>query len=109
MARPSRFLLPALALLAVATGAPAQTALPPDASASAPASRVPEPAVQRQVSEDDNVRIEELKVRGQTQSITVRSKVPGVKPYEIVPSSGARDPSQPGDLSGQRLWHMLSF
>lgn len=109
MARPSRFLLPALALLAVATGAQAQTALPPDASASAPASRVPEPAVQRQVSEDDNVRIEELKVRGQTQSITVRSKVPGVKPYEIVPSSGARDPSQPGDLSGQRLWHMLSF
>ncbi|MBK1686083.1 hypothetical protein CKO37_01010 [Rubrivivax gelatinosus] len=87
----------------------AQTALPPDASASAPASRVPEPAIQRQVSEDDNVRIEELKVRGQTQSITVRSKLPGVKPYEIVPSSGARDPSQPGDLSGQRLWHMLSF
>lgn len=101
--------LPLLALLAAATCAQAQTAPPPEAAASAPASRVPEPAVQRQVSEDDNVRIEELKVRGQTQSITVHSKVPGVKPYEIVPSSGARDPSQPGDLSGQRLWHMLSF
>ncbi|MGC4075707.1 MAG: hypothetical protein QM702_01470 [Rubrivivax sp.] len=109
MARPSRSLLPALALLAAATCAQAQTAPPPEAAASAPASRIPEPAVQRQVSEDDNVRIEELKVRGQTQSITVRSKLPGVKPYEIVPSSGARDPSQPGDLSGQRVWHMLSF
>lgn len=109
MARRPVRILPLLALAAAASWASAQTALPPDASASAPASRVPEPAVQRQVSEDDNVRIEELKVRGQTQSITVRSKLPGVKPYEIVPSSGARDPSQPGDLSGQRLWHMLSF
>lgn len=109
MARRFALFLP---LLALAAGpAVAQTAAPaatPQAE-SAPAARTPEPAVQRQVSEDDNVRIEELKVRGQTQSITVRSKLPGVKPYEIVPSSGARDPSQPGDLSGQRVWHMLSF
>ncbi|WP_242477787.1 hypothetical protein [Rubrivivax gelatinosus] len=109
MARLSARFLPALVLAALAAAASAQTALPPDAAASAPAARTPEPAVQRQVSEDDNVRIEELKVRGQTQSITVRSKLPGVKPYEIVPSSGARDPSQPGDPSGQRVWHMLTF
>ena len=71
----------------------------------------PEPAVQRQVTEDDQVRIEELKVRGQTQSITVTSKLRGLKgyQYEVVPSSGARDPSQPGSSNGQRVWHILSF
>ncbi len=64
-----------------------------------------EPAVQRLVSEDDNVRVEELRVRGQAQSITVKSKIRGVAPYQIVPASGARDPSQPGNTSGQRVWH----
>jgi hypothetical protein len=66
---------------------------------------VPEPNVQRLVTEDDQVRIEELRVRGQTQSITVKSKIPGVAPYQIVPASGARDPSQPGGAAGQRVWH----
>lgn len=65
----------------------------------------PEPAVQRLVSEDNNVRIEELRVRGQTQSITVKSKIRGVAPYQIVPSTGASDPSQPGSTAGQRVWH----
>lgn len=71
----------------------------------------PEPAVQRQVTEDDQVRIEELKVRGQTQSITVTSKLRGLKgsQYEVVPDSGARDPSQPGHANGQRVWRVLSF
>jgi len=71
----------------------------------------PEPAVQRQVSEDDNVRIEEVRVRGQTQSITVRNKIRGLKgtQYEIVPASGARDPSQAGNSNGQRVWHLFSF
>ncbi|EGJ10519.1 MULTISPECIES: hypothetical protein [Rubrivivax] len=107
MARPFRFLLPTLALAAAAASAPAQTVLPPDAAAQA--TSVPEPAVQRQVSEDDHVRIEEVKVRGQTQSIVVHGKAPGSKPYEIVPSSGSRDPSQPGDPAGRRVWRMLSF
>jgi hypothetical protein len=70
----------------------------------ADARQVPEPAVQRLVSEDDNVVIEELRVRGQTQSITVKSKIPGVAPYRIVPATGARDPSQPGSTAGQRVW-----
>jgi hypothetical protein len=71
----------------------------------------PEPVVQRQVSEDDNVRIEEVRVRGQTQSITVKNKIRGLKgtQYEIVPPSGARDPSQAGNSNGQRVWHLLSF
>jgi hypothetical protein len=69
----------------------------------------PEPAVQRIVNEDDNVRIEELRVRGQTQSIVVKSKVPGVQPYEVVPTSGARDPSQASGAAGQRVWHLFGF
>ncbi|MCK7493995.1 MAG: hypothetical protein MZW92_24165 [Comamonadaceae bacterium] len=57
----------------------------------------PNPRSSASVSEDDNVRIEELKVRGQTQNITVHTKRAGVKPYEIVPQSGARGP-----LAGRR-------
>jgi hypothetical protein len=68
-----------------------------------------EPAVQHIVVEDEGVRIEELRVRGQTQRITVHSKVGNARPYEIVPPTGARDPSQQGNLAGQRLWHMFSF
>jgi hypothetical protein len=104
MARPLTRLLPAAAALALAGAALAQT--PADEPK---AGRTAEPAVQRQVSEDDNVRIEETKVRGQTQNITVHTKRPGVKPYQVVPSSGARDPSQAGDTAGQRVWNVLKF
>jgi hypothetical protein len=78
--------------------------LVPVGVAAADAAPAPEPAVQRLVSEDDNVRVEELRVRGQTQNITVKSKIPGVAPYQIVPASGARDPSQPGNTAGRRVW-----
>ncbi len=93
----------ALTCLALLCGGAAAAQDRPDAPAPQ------EPAVQRTVSEDDNVRIEEVKVRGQTQTITVKSKLRGVAPYEIVPPSGARDPSQPGSQAGQRVWHFLSF
>jgi hypothetical protein len=46
----------------------------------AAAARGGEPAVQRKVTEDDGVRIEELRVRGETQRIVVRSKVGGARP-----------------------------
>ena len=69
----------------------------------------PEPAAQRLVAEDDQVRIEELRVRGQTRSLTVRSKTAGVKPYEIITADGARDLSQDRRATGQRVWHLLSF
>ncbi len=66
----------------------------------------PEPAVERKTSEDDQVRIEELKVRGQTQRITVKNKSGQLKgsQYDIVPVTPARDPSQPGQGGGQRVW-----
>jgi len=73
-----------------------------------PASRA-EPEIRRNVVEDDKVRIEELRVRGQVQRITVSPKASGVRPYEIVPQDPGRDASQNKGLSGQRLWQFFSF
>jgi hypothetical protein len=69
-----------------------------------------EPEIKRVVVEDDKVRIEELRVRGQVQRITVSPKASGVRPYEIVPPDAGRDASQQSKgLSGQRLWQLFSF
>jgi hypothetical protein len=94
-----------LVVVAAAT-AHAQAGAPSQAQ---PAGRA-EPEIKRTVIEDDKVRIEELKVRGQVQRITVSPKASGVRPYEIVPPDAGRDASQPSKgLSGQRLWQLLSF
>ena len=69
--------------------------------------------IQRIRIEDDGARIDELRVGGQTQSITVQPKanVPG---YEFQPSDLAR--SRPADhrdgLSSpgsQRVWNIMKF
>ena len=70
------------------------------------------PAVQRLVSEDDHVRIDELRVRGQTQRLTVQPKGADgqrVRGYEILPAPGGQDPSASRDATGQRVWPLLSF
>jgi hypothetical protein len=91
----------ALVLLAVAGTAAAQEA-----------SRVPEPKVPRIVIQDEAVRIEELRVRGQTQRVVVKPR--NAAEYEIVPANAGRDPSQnransnPG-AGGQRVWNVLRF
>ncbi len=94
-----------LVLLAVLAAGPAsaQEATPREVS---------EPRILRTVIEDDQVRIEELKVRGQTQRIVVRPKS-GAPEYEVVPADSGRDiatgrPGSRGNV-GQRLWHVLSF
>ena len=96
----------ALALCLCATGA-TRTAGPAPADELAP--RGGEPQVKRIVTEDDGVRIEELRVRGQTQRIVVHSKLTGVRPYEIVPAGQGRDLSQDKRTVGQRVWSVLSF
>lgn len=68
-----------------------------------------EPALQRTVVEDDGVRIEETRVRGQATRVVVRSKVAGAKAYEIVTGDTARDPAQERRAAGQRVWQILSF
>ena len=68
-----------------------------------------EPAVQHLVSEDDHVRIEELRVRGQTQRLTVQSKEAGVPAYDILQATPGQDPSKDRGAAGQRVWPVLSF
>jgi hypothetical protein len=82
-------------------------------AALAPARAAPEPVVQRSVVEDDNVRIEELRVRGIHQRIVVRPKA-GAKgdalpEYEILPAEPGRDSAQDRRVAGQRVWRVLSF
>jgi hypothetical protein len=72
----------------------------------------PEAAVQRLRTEDDLARIDELRVRGQVQKLTVQPKTAGAKPYEIVPPDGGHDPSQQRTAKravGERVWSIFSF
>lgn len=85
---------------------PAPTAATPvaaSASAAAPGDR--------RVIEDDGVRIEETRVRGQLSRVTVHSKIGGGSSYEIIIGPGGRDPSQKNaqGASGQRAWSVLKF
>ena len=73
-----------------------------------PVSRVPEPQVLNQVTEDDNVRIEELRVRGQTKRLTVKPKIKGLDGYEITPPEPGRAPSD-DPKAGQRVWWSINF
>ena len=94
--------LPLLAALLLAGAAHAA-----DAPAPAPQQppEKPEPAVEFTIVEDDGARIEELKVRGEAQTVAVRTKWPLKSQYEIVmPKRGSS-----GGAVGQRVWHVLSF
>ncbi len=70
-----------------------------------------EPKVQRTVIEDDNVRIEELRVRGLNTSLVVKPK--HAAEYEVVPMPGGRDPSfgRGGSqgAAGHRVWNVFKF
>jgi hypothetical protein len=68
-----------------------------------------EPKVQRLVAEDEQVRIDELRVRGLTQRITVQPKGEGARAYEIHTRPGGSDPSKGREGVGQSLWPVLTF
>lgn len=74
-----------------------------------PAPRSAEPQVQRTVIEDDQVRIEELKVRGVVQSVTVQPRNSRAPAYRILPAEGGRDLSRERVPAGQRVWSVMSF
>lgn len=106
-----------LAAVAICLCAPCWAQSPPTPAraaslASAP-SGVPqrgnEPIVTHTVIEDDAVRIDELRVRGQTRRIVVRSKLPGVPAYEIGTATDGRDVSQDRRSEGRSLWQVLAF
>ena len=78
----------------------------------APGSR-PEPSIQRIRTEDAGARIDEVRVGGETQSITVQPKA-NVPSYEVLPSDatkgGGTEPSTSGAGStGKRVWNVLKF
>ena len=68
--------------------------------------------IERMVTEDGGNRIDELRVGGQVQSVTVQPKA-GAPAYEMQPSDLAR--SRPADsregLAGrsQRVWNLFDF
>ena len=66
-------------------------------------------ALQRLVSEDDQVRITELRQRGQTQRISVDPKDSAAPRYEITPQAAGSDPSAARSGAGQRVWTVLNF
>jgi hypothetical protein len=68
--------------------------------------------IERLHSEDDGASIDELRVGGQTQSVTVKPKA-AVPAYEIQPNDMARTrPAESRDgMAGrsQRVWNVLGF
>jgi len=105
--------LPRLVAGLVLTGtlgvACAQTAAatPPASAASAALRDAGTPTLT--VIEDDGVRIEETRSRGQVQRITVQSKLGDAKPYEIIVGPGGRDPSKDRGAVGQSAWSLFDF
>lgn len=75
----------------------------------------PEPKVEHNVAEDDQVRIEELKVRGETKKVTVKNKKSKAPDYEIIvndagrESAGGTGTGLPKSGSGTRVWRVLNF
>ncbi|MGA0612850.1 hypothetical protein [Caldimonas sp. KR1-144] len=113
--RLATLLAPAAAAVLIGLAAPAQAAPPgwivveeipgtPDAK---------EPNVRRTTIEDDNARVEELRVRGAVKRITVKPKHGPKGEYEVVPVDAGRDPSEgPANArgtTGQARWQVLEF
>ena len=72
-----------------------------------------EPEVRSSLVEDDGTKIEELRVRGQTQRIVVSSKVGPRTRYEIITGDGSRELSDGAGstrgAAGKRVWNVLTF
>ena len=100
--------------------APAVAATPPSTTANTTTTtieeievgRAGEPNVKRTVIDDSRARIEELRVRGQLQKVTVAPKG-GAPGYEILLGDGAHpigdDPGTSRSSAGKRVWNVLKF
>ena len=99
-----------LSLTVLACGAALAQAPAP---APSPAKNPPEQRIEQIRTEDQGARIDELRVGGQTQSITVTPKASSLPGYEIQPTEGARTrPTQregAESSSGPRVWNVLKF
>jgi len=113
----------AIGMAAPAANAADAAAAPASAAASPPSTsattieeievgRAGEPNVKRTVIDDSRARIEELRVRGQLQKVTVAPKG-GAPGYEILLGDGAHpigdDPGTSRGSAGKRVWNVLRF
>ena len=99
----------ALAVLPLAA-AVAQNAPPGEAAVEARAART-DKKIERIRTEDAGTRIDELRVGGETQQITVQPKTGGAA-YEVKPAEGARGTAPAAasnDTNGSRVWNVLKF
>ena len=98
--------------VAIAQSPPAGDALAREATPTGPGNQKAE----RIVTEDGGSRVEEVRIGGQTQSITVQPKA-DVPAYEVRPVDGIRaQPRQQanerdgtGGSGGSRVWNFRSF
>ena len=102
-----------LAVWCTASQAQALASAPLAASAPQAAASAARPehgaAARRTVIEDKGVRIEETRVGGQARSITVQSKIPGARPYEIIVGPAGRDINKDHGSAGQSTWSVFDF
>ena len=107
----SRLLLAtALAVLPLAAALAQTPAVDAPAPAQAKKAR-PDKKIERIHTEDGGSRIDELRVGGETQQITVQPKTGGAA-YEVKPAEGARGTAPAtsnNDTNGSRVWNVLKF
>ena len=72
-----------------------------------------EPNVKHLVHEDEGSKIDELRVRGQTQYVVVTPKVGITKSYEILVNRSGHEPVEgtggANSAAGKRVWNLLDF
>jgi hypothetical protein len=123
MNRMRSLLAPALLCASLHVGAQTVATPPPPVPATTPGRAVVtttteprrpgEPEVRHIVGEDDNARIDELRVRSVPQRIVVATKGTRVPSYEIITGDGSRDLGDGANTSrgaaGKRVWRVLDF
>ena len=106
---PRLLLVAALAALPLAAALAQTPAGAPTAVQEKPAR--PDRKIERITTEDAGTRIDELRVGGETQQITVQPKTGGAA-YEVKPPEGARGTAPAAtsnDTNGSRVWNVLKF
>jgi hypothetical protein len=101
-----------LLLIASAALAADPPPAPPTTPREAQRSAVSEPKIEQIVVEDDAVRIEELRVRGETRKVIVKQKHGPAPAYEVwapETSRASTGGSEQNLTAGRRVWRVLDF
>ena len=104
--------LPLATLTAAQTPVQPPQVASPEIAIAAPSAR-PDQTIQHIRTEDAGSRIDEVRVGGETQSITVQPKTgSNIPAYEVKPSDtarGAAPSTSKNDTTGSRVWNVLKF